>query len=307
MRWSVVAARRRRAAGGSSAPVVSEDLFARLRAHRADLSPGQRRVADHLIAHVEDVAFQSAAEVATAAGVSESLVVRFAAALGYRGYPGLVQELQARVRARASLPERLRRRRVELAADTPAADVWAAVAAQDQANLAATLKDASSSPLEEVVAALLAARTIHVVGLRGSAHLAGLLGLLLDKAGADVRVRTNGDVTLFDQLRSVGAGDVLVAFSFARYTRRTIEALRLARGRGAATVAITDALTAPAVAVADLSLHVQVASASFQHSYAAVVSLLNALVVAWTLRAPDRTLRSLEALEAVLPEGEFLA
>ena len=291
--------------GAGSAP--GADLFARLRAHRADLSPGQRRVADHLIAHAEDVAFQSAAEVASAVGVSESLVVRFAAALGYRGYPGLVQELQGRVRARASLPERLRRRPTELGADTPASDVWAAVAAQDQANLAATLEDASSSPLEEVVGALLTARTIHVVGLRGSAHLAGLFGLLLDKAGADVRVRTSGDVTLFDQLRSLSGDDVLVAFSFARYTRRTIEALRLARGRGATTVAITDALTAPAVAEADLSLHVQVASASFQHSYAAVVSLLNALVVAWTLRAPERTLRSLEALEAVLPEGEFLA
>ena len=301
-----MAARRRRATGGA-ASVPSDDVFARLRARQADLSPGQRRVAEHLIAHAEDVAFQSAAEVAAAAGVSESLVVRFAAALGYRGYPGLVRELQGRVRARASLPERLRRRPAELGADTPAQDVWAAVAAQDQANLAATLEDATSSPLEEVVGALLGARTIFVVGLRGSAHLAGLFGLLLDKAGADARVHTSGDVTLFDRLRSMGEQDVLVAFSFARYTRRTIEALRLARGRGATAVAITDALTAPAVAEANLSLHVQVASASFQHSYAAVVSLLNALVVAWTLRAPERTLASLEALEAVLPEGEFLA
>jgi DNA-binding MurR/RpiR family transcriptional regulator len=301
-----VAARRPGAGAAAGPRRAPDDLFARLRARGADLSPGQRRVADHLIAHPQDAAFQSAAEVAAAVGVSESLVVRFAAALGYRGYPGLVQELQGRVRARASLPERLQRRPTELTARTPARDVWAAVAAQDQANLAATLADASSSPLEEVVAALLAARTIHVVGLRGSAHLAGLFGLLLDKAGADVRVRTSGDVTLFDQLRSLGGGDVLVAFSFARYTRRTIEALRLARGRGATTVAVTDAVTAPAVAEADLSLHVQVASASFQHSYAAVVSLLNALVVAWTLRAPERTMRSLEALEDVLPQGEFL-
>lgn len=299
--------RRRSGTDAGAANARGDDVFARLRARRADLSPGQRRVADHLIAHPEDVAFQSAAEVAAAVGVSESLVVRFAAALGYRGYPGLVQELRGRVRARASLPERLQRRPTELGPGTPAADVWASVVAQDQANLVATLDDPSSSPLEEVVAALLAARRIYVVGLRGTAHLAGLLGLLLDKAGADVRACTSGDVTLFDQLRSVGSEDVLVAFSFARYTRRTIEALTLARGRGAATVAITDALTAPAVAVADTSLHVQVVSASFQHSYAAVVSLLNALVVAWTLRAPERTLRSLEAFEAVLPEGEFLA
>lgn len=283
------------------------DLFARLRARRDALSPGQRRVADHLVAHPDEAAFQTAAQVAASAGVSESLVVRFAATLGYAGFPGLSRELQDAVRARSSLPERLRRRPSELSADSPAADVWAAVAAQDQANLAATLADPSSSSLDDVVATLLAARTIYVVGLRGSAHLAGLLGLLLDKAGADVRVVTNGDVTLFDQLRRVAVEDVVVAFSFARYTRRTLDALRLARARGARTVVVTDALMAPAVAEAALSLHVQVASPSFQHSYAAVVSLLNAIVVAWTLRAPERTLRSLEALEATLPRDEFLA
>lgn len=291
----------------AGAPADEHDLRARVRARHEALTPGQRRVADHLLARPEAAAFQTAAQVAAAAGVSESLVVRFAAALGYAGYPGLVAELRDRVRARASLPERLRRRPAALDAGTPAADVLAAVVAQDRANLEATLAGAAGAPLEDVVAALLAARTIHVVGLRGSAHLAGLLGLLLDKAGAQVRVHTNGDVTLFDRLRAIGPDDVLVAFSFARYTRRTIEALRLARARGATTVAVTDAPTAPAVAEADRALHVQVTSASFQHSYAAVVSLLNALVVAWTLRAPDRTLRSLEALEAVLPEGEFLA
>lgn len=301
---SAAAGRAAAASRGREAP--TGDVLALLRARRPALSPGQRRVADHLLAAPEDAAFRTAAQVAAAAGVSESLVVRFAAALGFAGYPGLVRALRDRVRARASLPERLRRRPAALDAATPAAEVVAAVVAQDRANLEATLEDAAGASLEEVVAALLAARTIHVVGLRGSAHLAGLFGLLLDKAGADARVVTNGDVTLFDRLRALGPDDVLVAFSFARYTRRTIDALRLARARGATTVAITDAPGSPAVAEADRALHVHVASASFQHSYAAAVSLLNALVVAWTLRAPERTVRSLEAFEAVLPEGEFL-
>jgi DNA-binding MurR/RpiR family transcriptional regulator len=281
------------------------DLFERLRGR--PLSPGQRKVAEFLAAHHRDAAFLSAAEVARRSGVSESLVVRFAAALGYEGYPGLTRELQSAVKATRSLPERLQARATALAADTPAADVWRAVADMDHANLSETVADASSSSLEAVLAALLAARTVHVVGLRGPAHLAGLFGLLLDKAGADVRVHTRGDVTLFDGVRHVGAADVLVAFTFARYTRRTLEALRLARTAKATTVVITDSLLAPAVAEADLSLHVAVASASFGHSYTAAVSLMNALVTLWTLRAPERTMRSLEAIEALLPRDDFLS
>ncbi len=282
------------------------DLFERIRSRRAEMSPGHGRVADYLVAHHKDAAFLPAARVASAAGVSESLVVRFAAALGYAGYPGLTRELQAMVKAGLSLPERLQQRSSDLTATTPIADVWRTVSEQDQANMAATVTDRSSSPLEAVLEALLRARTIYLLGLRGPAHLAGLFGVLLDKAGADVRVVTTGDVVLFDRLRHLAAGDLLFAFTFARYTRRTVDALRLARARGAATVVITDSMSAPPAREADLSVHVKVASASFQHSYTAVVSLMNALVVGWTLRASDRTVRSLEALEAVLPAGEFL-
>ncbi|MBA2665458.1 MAG: MurR/RpiR family transcriptional regulator [Trueperaceae bacterium] len=283
------------------------DVFERIRARRTGMSPGYRRVADYLARHHRDAAFLPAADVAEAAGVSESLVVRFAASLGYDGYPGLTRELREIVKASLSLPQRLRGRPADLGASTPAADVWRAVAAQDEANLRATVEDPTSSPLEDVLDAMLRARRIYVLGLRGPAHLAGLFGVLLDKAGADVRVITSGDVVMFDALRHIGPHDLLFAFTFARYTRRTLEALRLARMQGAATVVVTDALAAPAVAETDHSLHVRVDSASFQHSYTAVIGLMNALVVAWTLRAPERTLGSLEALEAVLPHDDFLS
>ena len=98
----------------------------------------------------------------------------------------------------------------------------------------------------------------------------------------------------------------MVAFTFARYTRRSAEALRIARDRGAATIVMTDTPSSPVAGEADLALHVRVASASFQHSYVAAVSVLNALVVGWTLRAPDRTVASLEAIEALLPADAFL-
>jgi len=270
------------------------------------MSPGQRRVADYLVEHHHDAAFLPAAKVGEASGVSESLVVRFAASLGYAGYPGLTRDLQALVRARLSLPERLQQRPTDLTAQTPAAEVWRAVAALDRTNLESTLADTAPA-LERVLTAMLGAKTIYLVGLRGAAHLAALFGLLLDKAGAEVRVLTSGDVALFDHLRHLTSDDLLFAFSFARYTRRTVEALRLAGSRGAATVAVTDSPAAPAAAEADVNLSVRLASASFQHSYTAVVSLMNALLVGWTLRAAERTMASLEAIEAVLPLDEFLS
>jgi DNA-binding MurR/RpiR family transcriptional regulator len=286
---------------------LPEELFERIRAQRGQMSPGFRRVADYLAEHYKDAAFEPAAAVAAAANVSESLVVRFAASLGYEGYPGLTRELRGMVKARLSLPERLRRAPQELTGESPMAQVFEAVIEQDRSNLAGALGDTSSSSLDDVLGAMLAARKIFLVGLRGSAHLAGLFGLLLDKAGADVVVISQGDVLLFDTLRRVGAQDLVFTFTFARYTRRSVDALRLARSRGAITVLMTDSVSAPVAGEADHSLHVPVGSASFHHSYVAALSLMNALVVGWTLRAPERTVRSLEAIEELLPQEEFLS
>lgn len=282
------------------------DLFQRIRDHRESMSRSRLKVADYLLENYEDAAFLPAARIAAALGVSESLVVRFASSLGYSGYPEMTRELQELVKRRLSLAERLGRRPVRLGADTPAEEVLRVVTALDRQNLEETLHDASSSSLERVVDALLGAETIFLLGLRGSAHLAALFGVLLDKAGADVRVVTSGDVVLFDRLRHIGQRDLLFAISFARYTRRSVDALRVARGRGATTVVLTDSLLAPPVAEADLSLHTKVASYAFQNSYVAAVGMMNALVVAWTLRAEERTLRSLRELEELLPHEEFI-
>jgi DNA-binding MurR/RpiR family transcriptional regulator len=74
---------------------LPDDLIRRIRAHRDSMIPGYRRVADYLLEHYQDAAFRSAACVARAAGVSESLVVRFASSLGYAGFRELSGTLEA--------------------------------------------------------------------------------------------------------------------------------------------------------------------------------------------------------------------
>lgn len=281
------------------------NLFDRIRQHLPGMSKSYRKVADYLLQHYQDAAFMPAARVAENAGISESVVVRFAASLGYDGYPEMLKDMQALVKASLAPLDRFTQRPVKLTRDTPMAEVLRAVVALDQENLRAILGDASSSSLDRVLAAILAAKHIYIIGFRGLAHLAGLLGFLLELAGARVTVITAGDVRLFEQLRHVGQGDVVLAIAFARYTRRTVEALELAKGRGAVTVALTDSLLSPSAQVAHYSLHAAVSSYSFFNSYTAAVTLINALVVGWSVRAERRTLASLEALEQVLPQGDF--
>src|ERR1041384_2103273 len=84
-----------------------------------DFSRSQKDVAQYIVDHLDEAAFQTAEELARRASTSSSTVVRFSQALGFEGFP----ELQAAAR------EEYRRRRVE---DTTAVSLSGPLFALDQ-------------------------------------------------------------------------------------------------------------------------------------------------------------------------------
>ena len=98
-------------------------------------SKGQRTIAQFILKNYDKAAFMTAARLGEVTGVSESTVVRFAADLGYRGYPGMKKALQEIVRNRLTSVER-----IEAAESTmDGHDVLKAVLRADINNLQATL------------------------------------------------------------------------------------------------------------------------------------------------------------------------
>ena len=87
---------------------------------------------------------------------------------------------------------------------------------------------------------------------------------------------TQGPLFLEDQLLWVDERDVLLAFTFRRYSVAAAKALRVFRERGAKVVLITDSASAPAARWADQVLVAQCSSASPFDSHTAPMALCNA-------------------------------
>jgi len=100
----------------------------------------------------------------------------------------------------------------------------------------------------------------------------------------NVQVVTSGISDVFEQLSRISQGDLLIGISFPRYTARTIEAMEFARSRGASLIAITDGPLSPLHATAEICLMAKSDMASFVDSFAAPLSLINALIVALSQR-----------------------
>ncbi|MBR3485310.1 MAG: MurR/RpiR family transcriptional regulator [Clostridia bacterium] len=270
------------------------DLIRQLNRSGHRLSKSHRAIADYIGQHYEKAVFMTAGKLGECVGVSESTVVRFAAALGYEGYPQLQRAMQELASHRLTAGQR-----VEMAADLTPEDALATVMKRDIQNLRATQDQLDPAVFAGVVSLLEGARSIYVMGLRSAAPLAEFLGYYLNYIFDDVHRVSSGATDVFEEIARMRAGDVIIGISFPRYSTRTLEAMRFAKRTGAQVVAITDGPMSPLCAVADASLTARTEMASFVDSLTAPMALINALLVALGLRRREALTEHFRQLEAI--------
>jgi DNA-binding MurR/RpiR family transcriptional regulator len=136
------------------------------------------------------------------------------------------------------------------------------------------------------------ATRIIVLGGDLAANLVGYLHYHLILLGLPaMAATTSGEAAHLT--RSAGKSDVVIALSFRRGLRQTVEGLQQARANGAYCIGITDTLVSPIARFAHECLIVSVETPSYGASYAAPMSLLNGLITACGFINPKKNLELL--------------
>jgi DNA-binding MurR/RpiR family transcriptional regulator len=260
------------------------------------LSKGHRKIAEYILREYDKAAFLTAAALGEAVGISESTVVRFAAEIGFKGYPDLQKYLQEMIRSRLTTIQRMQASDVRVSNETVLDKVMSA----DAEMIRLTLEQTSREDFRSAVFALNTARKIYVQGARSSAALATFLSFYLNILYDDVIfIDAFSSSQMFEQMLRIGPEDVCVAISFPRYSSRTVTALRFAQDRGACAIAITDSRHSPIAALARFILVARSDTISFVDSLVAPLSLINALLAACARSQGDKAYETLRSLEQV--------
>lgn len=256
---------------------MDKDVLAVISAATPTFSKGQRKIARYITANYDKAAFMTAGKLGVAAGVSESTVVRFAADLGYDGYPSMKRALQELIKNRLTTVQR-----IEVAKDMmEKSDILETILTSDIEKIRYTLEDIDRDAFNAAVGKIVSAKSIYVIGLRSSSYLAGFLGFYLNLIFNDVRVINQSAASeIYEQIQHMTDSDVCIAISFPRYSRRTITAMQFARGVGADVIGITDTESSLVAQNADIKLYARSEMVSFLDSLVAPLSLINALIVA---------------------------
>lgn len=259
-------------------------------------SKGQKLIADYITKHYDKAAFMTASKLGATAGVSESTVVRFATELGYDGYPQLQKALHEMVRSKLTSVQR-----IEVTSDRLGGnDVVSGVLNSDIELIRSTLEKTSREEFQRAAQAINRAHRIYILGVRSSAALASFMAFYFKFVfDSVVLVDTSSSSEIFEQMFRIGEDDVLIAISFPRYSKQTVDALRFASDRKATVIAITDSQTSPIAHLADCLLIACSDMASFVDSLVAPLSLINALIVGSTMTKRTEVQGTFANLESI--------
>ena len=275
---------------------MNQDILALIQENMNTFSKGQKRIAAFILDSYDKAAFMTASRLGKKVGVSESTVVRFAAELGYDGYPDMQKSLQKMIRNRLTSVQR-----IEVTNDRIGdQDLVSMVFQSDMEKIRLTLEELDRSAFDNAVKAIVSAKRIYIIGVRSSAAIASFLGFYFNLIFDNVVNVTAGTASeMFEHLLRVGEDDVVIGVSFPRYSSRTVQAMSFARDRKATTVAITDSEASPLAPICKYTLKARSDMASFGDSLVAPLSLVNALLVAVSRAKNDDLANTFQTLERI--------
>jgi DNA-binding MurR/RpiR family transcriptional regulator len=278
---------------------MTKSILNKIDALYTKLSKGHKKIADYIMVNYDKAAFMTAARLGATVGVSESTVVRFAAELGFSGYPALQSDLQELIRSKLTSVQRMQSASVRIAQD----EILETVLNADSAMIKATLDQTSKDNFNRAVAAINKARNIYILGVRSAATLANFLAFYFRPVYDNVVLVDSARASeVFEQIFRIDERDICIAISFPRYSNQTINALHFIHDKGATVISITDSELSPIAKFADCLLIARSTMASFVDSLVAPLSLINALIVAATFDRRSEVYDNLNELEKIYDE-----
>src|SRR5579884_70317 len=258
----------------AESPPGHQALSAYIRARFDEFSRSQKDVAQYIVDHLDEAAFQTAEELAKRASTSSSTVVRFSQALGFEGFP----ELQQAAR------DEYRRRGPAGGATAAAAPLFSldqtqfeAALAADHVNVEDTAHKLSRSQVEAAIDAIVSSEKVLIAGTDQMAFFASYLRHLLMLLDLRAEIVASPSQEALGRLSRIDEQTLVIGLSAGRPHPLITRTMKLARHRKATTLAITDATLSEVARLARIRLYYSSNTPAFVRSHTALLSIIQAL------------------------------
>lgn len=268
-----------------------------------DLPKQQKKIADYIIRHFDEVVFLSITKLATVLDVSEATIVRFAQNLGHKGFPELKNDLVKYYREYLTPGERMKRS-IETIPDDPFN--YAQMVEFEVQLLKSSVNTIDRESLKEAVDAILLAKTIYVFGNSGNECLANHLGFRLSRFKLKVIQQSVSGKNLFEKLFVIDKNDLIIDYHFYKSTIDFRRLMDVCEEKHIPVLLITDSILPPLVKKAKIILHAERGPVGTFHSQVVPVAINNAIINGVASRLGKKAIQALSELSEMRKKHYYI-
>jgi DNA-binding MurR/RpiR family transcriptional regulator len=273
----------------------------KLRSINPTVGTAERKVSEYILHNTDKAIYQTITEVAEAAQVSEATVVRLCRRLGHKGFQGLRIAL-----AKSRIPP-LRVIHEDVKDTDDVSTIKEKVFCGSIKVLQDTLSILENSELERTIKAITSAVNFDIYGLGGSGIIAEDACHKFMKIG--IRAKAFSDCNLQAMSAALlGSRDVAMGISHSGSVIDVVEALQIAKSKGATTICITHSAKSPITKVSDIKIFTSANEMMFRSDAMETrivhLAIIDTLYVGVALELREKATRSLDLIrQAVANKG----
>jgi len=252
-----------------------------------EFSRSQKDVAQYIVDHLDEVAFQTAEELARRANTSSSTVVRFSQALGFEGFPELQVAAREEYRRRVASGQEGGGSGSEPLFALDQNEFETALVA-DHLNVEETARKVSRRDVEAAIESIANSSRVLVVGTDQMAFFASYLRHLLMLLDIEAETVASPSQEALGRLGRIDENSLVIGLAAGRPHPLVLRGMKLARHRGGSTLAITDATLSEVAKLAQVQLYYSSNSPAYVRSHVALLSVIQALAYGVYSRDTER-------------------
>ncbi|MFJ2285140.1 MurR/RpiR family transcriptional regulator [Pseudomonas iridis] len=272
----------------ASPPITAERLLQLITEEYETLPRQLKRIASYMSQQSDRIMVDRISDIARECEVHPSAIVRFSQRFGFSGF----SEMQALFRTAythkaspvQSYQQRIRNMIADQSQQASDGDLARECIDATRSGIERLGRELDDIAFEKAIDLITNADNIYVVGVRRSFAVADYLVYNLQHTQKRIHLVSGLGGSYREQMRSVRAGDLVIAISFTPYAKETRHCLHYARQQQANTLILTDSHLSPLAKRANSVLLVNEGSALAFRSLSATLCLCQALFVAVAYR-----------------------
>ncbi|RKX75563.1 MAG: hypothetical protein DRP70_04920 [Spirochaetes bacterium] len=273
--------------------ITSSDSYNRILESYDTLPKQQKKIADYIIRHYDEVIFFSITKLAAVLEVSEATIVRFAQNLGHKGYPELKESLTNYYREYLTPGERMKRSIKELPDDP--------LKYEAHVNKEISLLEQSVGAIDnksfiKAINQIVKADRLFIFGNGGNECLANHLAFRLSRFKMKAYQHSVSGKNVIERLIHIEKKDLVIVYHFYKPTIDFRILMDVCRDKGVPVLLITDSLIPPMIKGAGIILMSLRGSLGTFHSQVVPMAINNALINGVSSKLGDKAVNALEEL-----------